>query len=304
MLKKLISTSKNSVLVLSVMICLTLSRLLLRLFDSASAAFELAAILLQLFCFLVPTAVFIMLRFNESMPELHLSMPRLTTTPVVVSSVFMLISGAMLIVLLGGRAGDYTFTPYSSFDAANDYSFGKVLLMIISAALIPAVCEELIFRGVLSSVYAEYGAPTAATLCTLCFALAHMNLYSFPVFIYAGAVLWLLFVATRSIYAPIAVHFFYNLFCLFGLPYINSFYGETVSDGLFIFILTVIFLISTIVFCAGMAFIYKKNADTDTSTVFPHGMRAVDSLRGLASEVLSIAFVLCVIMFFVVAILL
>lgn len=285
------------------MLPLVASRLLLGLLDGSALKYSIAAILLQLFCFIVPTAAFLILRFGNGMPELHLSIPRLNTTSVTVASVFMLISGAMLIVLLGGTSEDYAFTSYNGFDISAQYSFGELILMIIAGALIPAIFEELIFRGIFSAIYSESGAICAATLSTLFFSLVHMNIASLPVFLFAGIILWTLFTSTRSIYAPIAVHFLYNLFCMLGLPYINAFYGDTVSRELFIFILTVILLLSSAVFFAGLAYIYKGNSENGVSTVFPRGIGITESVKAIALELCSVSTLLCVAVFLLTALL-
>lgn len=303
MLKKIFSSSRNSVLLLTIMLSLAASRLLLRIFDGSTLQYSLAAILLQLFCFTVPTAAFLYLRFGDGIPELHLSIPRLTTTPVVASSIFMMISGAMLIVLLGGTSEDYAFSSYNGFDVSVQYSFGEMILTVVAGALVPAILEELVFRGIFSAVYSESGAVCAASLSTLFFSLVHMNLASLPVFVFAGTVLWILFASTRSIYAPITVHFFYNLFCMFGLPYINAFYGGTLSRELFIFILTVILLLSCAVFFAGLAYVYRKNSENGTKTVFPHSVGLVDSLKAILVELCSVSTLLCVAIFLAVALL-
>jgi hypothetical protein len=58
--------------------------------------------------------------------------------------------------------------------------------------------------------------------------------------------------ATRSALAPMLLHFFYNVFCLFGQPYLSAFYVNAGSNEIFLFCLITLLLLFS-AFSAGEA---------------------------------------------------
>lgn len=257
-------------LILTVLILLVLSRLVLGLFDRVGAQYCLASILLQVLCFALPSIIFLYFKYfvpsvtakrhgiaSAFMPDVRLRLPALISLPAVIGAALALISGALLIVLCISGGDNYSFSLYNSFDASGKYSFTDVLLMTVAYAFIPALLEEFVFRGVMCAVYERHGLFPSFVFSTLFFTVAHLNAGGSLVFIFAGMIFWLLLYATDSLYVTVTVHFIYNLFCLFGLPYINAFYGETVKVKLFVFVLTTVFLISAMIFCGGMAWLYR-----------------------------------------------
>jgi hypothetical protein len=141
-------------------------------------------------------------------------------------------------------------------------------------AALPAICEEFIFRGILCREYEFGGVLRAILLSSLFFACLHFDLRNFVVYFFAGVILALAFYATRSLIGSMIVHFLYNLFGLFGQPYMNTLYSITGSSALFIFVLGTVFLLSAAIFCASAAKLYR--------TYLYHGLKA--DYRGKASK--------------------
>lgn len=85
-------------------------------------------------------------------------------------------------------------------------------LMAFAAVIAAPVCEEIVFRGYLYPAARTFAGPWVAGLfSSLVFGAAHGNLASLlPLFIF-GAVLVFIYEKTGSIWAPISVHFCFNL---------------------------------------------------------------------------------------------
>ncbi len=83
--------------------------------------------------------------------------------------------------------------------------------MLVVFALLPAVCEELAFRGfILSGLARRLGANKAIMVSSLLFAFAHLNAFQFvPTFV-LGLVLGLLAARTGSILPGMIFHFLHN----------------------------------------------------------------------------------------------
>lgn len=300
----ILKSNTDTLLLLIIMLLLIASRLILSAFSGAEVKYCIAAVILELFCFALPSTVYLYLahfKKRQGVPNVRLSPPPLVSIPTVASSVFLMISGAILIVLLGVGGKDFSFSVYSSFEPGEHYGFGTVMLMIIAYALVPAISEEFVFRGIFCSLYEIHGLLPSALLSTLFFTLVHLNAAGFPVFVYAGIILWLVLYATSSLYVTMGVHFVYNLFCLFGLPYISTYYGDSLAPELFLFIVTVVFLISGSVFCISNAWIYRTRAKKDAPMSYEMKLGGKDGLAFTGNVLVSAGALLSVVIYLVYA---
>lgn len=95
---------------------------------------------------------------------------------------------------------------------AFDLGSSPVWLLVLSVAVLPALCEELVFRGILlASLRGRLGAPVAVLLSAAAFALIHLHpLVLLPILI-LGVLLALLTALSRSVVPAVAVHFLNNL---------------------------------------------------------------------------------------------
>ena len=88
---------------------------------------------------------------------------------------------------------------------------GNVVLLIVVACLMPAFCEELVFRGALGNGLAETGLWSASLLGGALFSLFHMNpaqtLHQFVM----GFLLVFYILVTGSFWCSFAAHLFNNL---------------------------------------------------------------------------------------------
>jgi len=81
-----------------------------------------------------------------------------------------------------------------------------VIISFISTALVPAVCEEFLFRGCILSNLLPFGA--------VLFALMHNNTRQFFYTAAAGIVFGLVYIETGSIWAGTFIHLFNNFFAV------------------------------------------------------------------------------------------
>lgn len=77
-------------------------------------------------------------------------------------------------------------------------------------AILPAFCEEFIFRGIIFHSYRKAGVLKAAIVSGILFGLIHLNLNQFSYAFVMGVIFALLIEATGSILAPIIFHFIIN----------------------------------------------------------------------------------------------
>jgi len=95
----------------------------------------------------------------------------------------------------------------AAMNAVKNMSLG---LKLFAIALLPAIGEELLFRGLIYGSYRKKGMYNALILSALLFGLLHMNLNQFLYATILGIFLVLLMETTGNIIAPMIVHFVFN----------------------------------------------------------------------------------------------
>ncbi len=106
----------------------------------------------------------------------------------------------------------------------------ELMLSVLSLAAVPAVCEELLFRGFVLSAWESRGTRYAVGVTAVLFALLHGNLYGIPAYLLVGAVAGFLAFALDSVYAAMVYHTVFNTTCLV-IPYLAA--GQEGADVTF-----------------------------------------------------------------------
>jgi sodium transport system permease protein len=112
-----------------------------------------------------------------------------------------------------------------------DLSGTDIFMHLLAFALLPALCEEVVFRGfLLHGLHHRFRPRNAVLLSSFFFALFHMNVFLFlPTFI-LGVILGLLTVRSKSLLPAIAFHLLHNSVLILLIPI--SRYGEAMMPGL------------------------------------------------------------------------
>lgn len=238
--------------------------LLSRLIDSAFLSREgeyLSTVLLQLLIFPIPAYLYIRLRGRDFVPSLRLKRVSLSHLLLILSGILFLIAGCTLLAMLCGMLNSQTsFTLYDTFSSVSDGSAGAVLRLCLTYGLLPAFCEELVFRGILCAEYEENGILYAMTVSSLFFAFLHFDLTALPVYLLAGATLALVLYMTRSTVAAMLVHLGYNLFGVLAQAGLSGYCRSTGNLGLLVVVLLALLLLSAALFCGESARILRRRA--------------------------------------------
>ncbi len=266
----------------------------------------LAVIILQIVIFIIPGILYCRfrgkgftenLRFNPFNPnKLWLS----------VCAFFVLAFGSALVKLGLYAVGYYSrqYTLYENYLPNDASSIANLLYIIIAIAIIPAVTEEFVFRGIILGEYTGMGTKptTAVMLSAAMFAMLHFNLYQFPVYFYGGIVLGYVAVITNSVMCAMIVHLLNNVFSLLFEPQLLRLISQTDSPVFVLFVLAIIFFVFLVLFLGATEKIYyrmgingeesprrkrKKRKKTETFTVDKESY-------------LSPVFILCIIAYIVI----
>ncbi|MBI2805334.1 MAG: CPBP family intramembrane metalloprotease [Planctomycetes bacterium] len=100
-----------------------------------------------------------------------------------------------------------------------DLDTGELGVYWLAFALVPALCEEVVFRGlVLRGLHARFRPRNAVLLSSFFFAIFHMNVFLFlPAFV-LGVVLGLVTVRSRSLVPAIFLHLLHNTMLIGLIP--------------------------------------------------------------------------------------
>jgi len=107
----------------------------------------------------------------------------------------------------------------------SDKSLTAFFVNLIIVAVIPAVGEELLFRGVLQRIFKNWtgSAHAAVWIAAFLFSAVHFQFYGFLPRLLLGALFGYLLIISGNMWLPIAAHFLNNAL---GVAYYHFFYEE------------------------------------------------------------------------------
>ena len=161
--------------------------------------------------FMVPVAFMpLFFKRGERQPmRLEVKLPKNTFALILISIgltyAFSYINSMMVTEIFGESVSEDLFTYPVTYMSDTD-----LILQFITTALVPAFCEEFLFRGTILSTLMPYGKSTAVVVSAVCFGLMHGNLYQFLYTTVAGLILGAVYVVTDSIWPSTIIHMLNN----------------------------------------------------------------------------------------------
>lgn len=177
-----------------------------------ATATQLSQGVLYLLSFMLPTVLF-RLTASDSVPvePMHLGVRLPKETP-------LYVLGSMAVILSAAYLNAYFVDWFAMGPSINEQieSVGiknyEIVLTFFTTALVPAVCEEFLFRGVVLSNLLPYNRTAAVVISAVCFGMMHRNAGQVLYATIAGLVLAILVIRTGSIWCSMLVHLFNNFF--------------------------------------------------------------------------------------------
>lgn len=265
----------------------------------------LIVVLLQILIFIIPGYLFFRFRSKGYAKRMRLQPPRPEHIFIIISATGALITGCFLLsVLMGNLSEGQSFVLYDTFTSKHDGTVAGIVYLVVAYALLPAVCEELIYRSVLCAEFEGRGVVCAVVVSSILFSMLHFNLLAMPVYLFAGLLLALTLYATRSVFCTMIVHFLYNLFCLFGQSAFADFYVTQSATTLFIIVLIAVLILCLGLFCGESGRLYRSYAKQNASDAY----RPAEKLSGSEIAVnIGLAFaspgaIACIVIYLVICI--
>ena len=248
-----------STLVLATYIFLLLTKLLDVAFINRENEYY-SVVILQLMIFMLPGAIWCKWSGENYVKGLRLRLPWLSSLVLILSAAILMISGGLLLSTVFGGLDSLSsnFSLYDTFISKTDGSIPSSMYLFVAYAILPAICEEFVFRGILCYEYESGGVMRAVLFSSVFFALLHFNPVNILTYLFSGMVLALVLYASRSLVGAMLAHFLYNVFGLFGQRYMSTLWRITGSSAFFLFLVAFCFLLSGAVFCREASRLYKK----------------------------------------------
>ena len=218
----------------------------------------LFSILWQL-VFFIPV-IYIGVKMSGQKPKEVLSVWKVSPADILLAGT--LIIGLMPILSLLSAIMSLFF-PNASADTLGTASQYPLWMSIISLCIIPAVCEELIFRGIVFSGLKNMELKKACAVGGIIFAVAHFSLQAFLYTFFIGYIFCYIVYRTRSVIPCMVTHFtlnftqvmMYKMSAAVEEAVSQQMQGITMSDIIFEYVSLSLFAIPII---AGIIFLMGK----------------------------------------------
>ena len=182
---------------------------------------------------------------------------------IIFAALLMMCLSVLFIVFFSGippKANGLTLL--GTFTAGRSEFSSSVPYLILSYALIPAIAEEILLRGIVFGEIKKISLPLAVLVSCAGGMLLELQLSLGTLLSSFAASLVLAFVlyTTQSLGACMIVHFIYNLYRLFLEGNISIYYASAYNNILFVIVFLVILLTASALFAAECARIYRSSA--------------------------------------------
>ena len=162
-----------------------------------------------LFAFMFPVLFFKLISKKHSFPNLNLEFKLSKKLWIIIPAALginFFFAEINYILLLPINFSELIAEPIPETYYAHDF-----ILDIIGTAIVPAICEEFLFRGLILSALLPYGKKTAVFGSAVLFALMHQNPAQILYTVVLGIIFAYMALETKSIWGGIILHFANNL---------------------------------------------------------------------------------------------
>lgn len=110
---------------------------------------------------------------------------------------------------------------------------GGYLLSLFIMALLPAICEEMLFRGGLQNFLTRATKKPWLSIIavSILFSIVHFSVYGFLVRLFLGMILGYIYYSTGSIWLSMTAHFFNNALAVSGIFFMTS-EGKSMKEAM------------------------------------------------------------------------
>lgn len=267
----------------------------------------LSLVVLQLLVFMIPGIFFCKLRGSGYVSKLNLRLFSPSKIGFILLSTATLICVSALIRLAQYYIAGVTELMTVSYQSYVPMVSGNVtdaMYAVLAFAVLPAITEEFIFRGIVQSEYSENGCGVwcSIIMSALMFSMLHLSPSQTPVYIVGGICFSLIVYTTRSLPAAMISHMLFNIYGLFVERYVFNVIKSPESIVFIIFVLAGLTLL-TGAMALGEAerCFYTAGMDGRATPSYVESRKKNNqtSIKIFSQALLSPTFLVCIVVFIV-----
>jgi membrane protease YdiL (CAAX protease family) len=262
-------TVTTPILVIIVLIMLRLSTNVLASQQDTQSNIFLNIAIVQIVVLVLPCIFYYFIKERKLSAPVFLSTVKPSHIIFIIFTLLLFISGSVLIKYLYVISGSQGTNLSGFFDSVADNTQTSDVGIIISFIIVPAVCEEFFFRGLVLSEYRNFGTANAVIISALCFAMLHGSITNFPIYLFTGIVLGFVTVVTRSLVSSIIIHLVSNTLSIYGSDMYLRVIIQKSNKFFVLFLILVVFGLSLLFVFSKLEQIYFSYADKPPITSIP-----------------------------------
>ncbi|MBE6671033.1 MAG: CPBP family intramembrane metalloprotease [Ruminococcaceae bacterium] len=299
-MQKIKGTFTAPLLVLVIYVLLILSRYINLESLQVKDNIYMSLIILQVMIFMIPGVFYCKLRTENNAKNLRLTKFSARKAWFVASCFGVLVFGSTLLntasFYLFGSNDSYSI--YGTYASIGDNGWTNLVYIVITFALLPAITEEFIFRGILLSEYSSYGVSTAIILSSAMFSMLHFSLNQFFVYFFCGVVTAYAVYITQSLFAAMLLHFLNNLYAIFFESILWDVIKSPNSLIFFLFVIMTLFIVFLVLSLNGAEnILYTSGVKGEQSP--PEAQKREGGIKLLFEALVSPSFLGCILLYLV-----
>lgn len=136
-------------------------------------------------------------------------------------------------------------------------------LTVLCFMIIPALLEEILFRGIILEEYARYGAFFAVSVSAIAFAMLHASLENFFYYLFMGLVFGSLTWICDSLFPAIVFHLLKNFLYFYSADAITDYIRQAGKSALLPYLLIAVLILLLFSLFSQMEGLYRDRARDD-----------------------------------------
>ncbi len=238
-------------LITGILLLLFICNLFFRFFSPSDVHLYVAVAAIYLIALYLPTMLYLAARPHLK-SGMGFTLPRAEHISLIVLSALTLFFGAAAITSLTAYFGitEVHYSLYTFFGIPASTPMAGLFFSLLTFAVIPAILEEILFRGVIFAEFKAYGPLTALVVSSVLSALLPMQPASLLSALFCGFLLGLVRLLTDSLLASVTVHLVYRALCLF-YEHFFGIMGDRLGEFLILFFLCAVFALLFAFFLLG-----------------------------------------------------
>jgi len=231
-----------------------------RIIEGVSVDAFLSSTIIRLIVFLLPLAFYCRVTEFDVVSGLKFRSVPVKRVPFLINMALIFFVGSMLFRYAGLFLFDseaFLETPAAvCFTAKSRNSF----LHFLGTMILPALLEEVAFRGVLLENYRSYGASWSVFTTALMFAMFHLSAENLAYYLFMGVILGVMTLASDSIVPAILLHVGINASYEYLRPGVVEYLRQAGKSLILPYLLLALFMILFIFMFSGLENIYRSKS--------------------------------------------